>query len=194
MTVRYCGGTVPAPAASEVRGPSALSVGADALPRAFGVETPLAVPAAFSGVETPLAVPAAACTGAEEHSLRGLVEALPGQVFTQVDQFAIHSALGQCVDALVAINGYLERSAPWLRAKAGDQERVATILYTAGEALRLVSILLAPVLPERTAELWRRLGWQPPEKLAEGLRWGGWQPGSPVTSGEPLFPRIEAVH
>jgi hypothetical protein len=39
------------PAASEVRGPSALSVGADALPRTFGAEAPQAVPATCLRVE-----------------------------------------------------------------------------------------------------------------------------------------------
>jgi methionyl-tRNA synthetase len=66
---------------------------------------------------------------------------------------------------------------------------VDTILYNAAEALRLTSILLWPVLPERMAELWRRLGWQPPEALHEGLQWGGLQPGSAIVTGPPLFPR-----
>jgi methionyl-tRNA synthetase len=129
----------------------------------------------------------------EETSLRAKVEALPGQVFAQVEQFAVNAALAQCMEVLGAVNAYLERTAPWLRAKAGDQGRVASILYTAGEALRLVSVLLAPVLPDRTAELWRRLGWQPPIDLREGLHWGSWQPGSRVETGEPLFPRIEIM-
>ncbi|MGD1993964.1 MAG: methionine--tRNA ligase, partial [Anaerolineae bacterium] len=87
------------------------------------------------------------------------------------------------------INRYLERTAPWKRAKAGEQERVATILYTAMEALRLVSVLLQPVMPEKMAELWRRLGWQPPQALDAPLTWGQLRPGNPVASGPPLFPR-----
>ena len=135
--------------------------------------------------------PVAACTGAEETALRAQVETLPGQVFALVEQFSVSAALGQIIDTLTAVNAYLERSAPWKRAKEGDLQRVATILYTAGEALRLAAVLLAPVLPERTEELWRRLGWQPPLDLREGLTWGGWQPGSPVVPGDPLFPRKE---
>jgi hypothetical protein len=45
------------------------------------------------------------------------------------------------------------------------------------------------VLPERTAELWRRLGWTPPAVLQEALAWGKLQPGSEVVAGPPLFPR-----
>ncbi len=131
------------------------------------------------------------CITAEEQALRAQIEALPGQVFARIEQFAVNAALAEVMDALTAINAYLERTAPWLRAKTGDTGRVAAILYTAGEALRLVSVLLSPVLPERIAELWRRLGWQSPAHLSEGLHWGSWQPGSQVLQGEPLFPRVQ---
>ena len=67
--------------------------------------------------------------------------------------------------------------------------RVATTLYYAIEALRLASVLLQPVMPERMAELWRRLGWQPPTPLKTGLIWGQLKPGTSVTAGPPLFPR-----
>jgi methionyl-tRNA synthetase len=92
------------------------------------------------------------------------------------------------MDVVGAINGYLERTAPWREAKT-DPARAATILYHAAEALRLLSVLLHPVLPERTAELWRRLGWTPPAHLGDGLSWGELQPGMEVVSGPPLFPR-----
>jgi methionyl-tRNA synthetase len=145
--------------------------------------------ARYCGGEAPEQVET--CVTAEEAALRARVEALPEQVFAQVEQFSISAALGLVMDALAAVNGYLERTAPWLRAKEGDSARVGTILYTAGEALRFCSVLLAPVLPERMEELWRRLGWQPPEKLSDGLAWGAWQPGSVVVTGEALFPRKE---
>lgn len=68
---------------------------------------------------------------------------------------------------------------------------MGTILYTTGEALRIGVLLLSPVMPERAAEAWRRLGWQPPRRLANGLAWGQWKPGSVVAAGEALFPRKE---
>ena len=86
------------------------------------------------------------------------------------------------------MNRYLARTAPWCAVKA-DRVRAATVLYHAAEALRLVSVLLHPVLPERTVELWERLGWEAPERLGEGLAWGGLRPGTSVVAGPPLFPR-----
>jgi methionyl-tRNA synthetase len=125
----------------------------------------------------------------EETALRERCLALVPQALGQIEALAINEALAQIMSVVGEINSYLERTAPWKQAKAGHVERVATILYHAAEALRLISILLQPVLPERMAELWRRLGWQPPTPLRDGLSWGALQPGAQVIAGSPLFPR-----
>jgi methionyl-tRNA synthetase len=125
----------------------------------------------------------------EDTALRARCEALPAEVFAQVDELALSQALVRVMGVVGEINGYLERTAPWRQAKTGHEDRVATILYTASEALRLVSVLLQPVLPQRVSEIWRRLGWQPPARLNEGLSWGLLEPGASIVSGPPLFPR-----
>jgi methionyl-tRNA synthetase len=134
-------------------------------------------------------IPQAGELDAEGAALRGRALALVPQVLQQVEDLALNEALAQVFEVVGEINRYLEGEAPWKLAGTEDSGRVPTILYTAAEALRLVSILLQPVLPERMAELWRRLGWQPPAALREGLSWGQLRPGTPVVAGEPLFPR-----
>jgi methionyl-tRNA synthetase len=126
-----------------------------------------------------------------EAALRERVEALPGRVFGLVDEFAIHQALDAVMETLVAVNQYLENAAPWKQAAQGKRGEVRTALYASCEALRVASVLLQPVLPEKAGEVWRRLGWQPPAVLADGLAWGGLRPGSAVVSAAPLFPRME---
>lgn len=130
----------------------------------------------------------------EETALRERCLILIPQALAQVEALAINEALAQIMGVVGEINGYLERTAPWKQARAGQTERVATVLYHAAEALRLISILLQPVLPERMAELWHRLGWQPPTPLKDGLSWGLLQPGTLVISGPPLFPRDVGVN
>jgi methionyl-tRNA synthetase len=112
------------------------------------------------------------------------------RVLSQVEQMRLNEALSNVMSYVSNINGYLEQRAPWSLAKQpGRQGEVATVLYTAAEALRIAALLLWPVMPERTSELWQRLGWEPPNDLREGLHWGRLQPGSAVTEGEPLFPK-----
>ena len=134
-------------------------------------------------------VPEPGPEGEEEKAIRGQASALPAKVFEQVENYAVNDALAQVMDVLAAANGYLERTAPWKAAKAGDLERVGTILYTTAEVVRLAGVLLAPVMPERSAELLRGLGWQPGELSREHLHWGVLPPGSQVNPGEPLFPK-----
>jgi methionyl-tRNA synthetase len=129
-----------------------------------------------------------------EQQLRTQCTALPQQVFDLAEDFAVNQALEKVFDTLTAVNQYLETTAPWKMSNAKDPARLGTILYTACEALRLCSVLLSPVIPEKAAEIWQRLGWQPSTPLAEGLTWGGLQPGVIISVGERLFPRKENIH
>jgi methionyl-tRNA synthetase len=109
----------------------------------------------------------------------------------QVEAMAVNEALAGVMTAVSQINVYLEQTSPWLVARSGDWARVGTILYHAAEALRLLSLLLQPVLPERMGTLWQQLGWQPPEKLADGLQWGLLRSNTAARPAAPLFPRLE---
>lgn len=126
-----------------------------------------------------------------ETSLQARAEALIPSLREQVERLALNQGLAEVVELAAEVNRYLEQSAPWTLAKAGEAGRVATILYTAAEALRICALLLWPVMPERMATLWQQLGWQATERPGEGLRWGALQPGAAVSRGEPLFPRLE---
>ncbi len=126
---------------------------------------------------------------AEDAAVRQHCTGLAPQSLDRVERLALNEALAEIFRVINEINRYLERTAPWQRARQGDSDRVATILYTAAETLRLASVLLQPIMPERTAELWHRLGWQPPAVLRDGLTWGQLQPGAAVVAGPPLFPR-----
>jgi len=130
---------------------------------------------------------------AEETRLRERWLHLVPRVLALAEALALNEALAGAMEAVREINGYLARTAPWKQTKAGRQDRVATILYHAAEALRLAAALLQPVMPERMAELWHRLGWQPPRRPADGLVWGMLAPGAQVVSGAPPFPREVGV-
>lgn len=126
-----------------------------------------------------------------EAVLRERCEALPGRVFAHLDKFEVAQALNDVMEVLAATNQYLELSAPWKEAAAGNQGKVRTALYAAAQALCLAAVLLQPVMPDKAAEIWHRLGWQPTQPLVGEWEWGGLLPGCVVTVGEPLFPRTQ---
>jgi methionyl-tRNA synthetase len=125
----------------------------------------------------------------EDAQLRQTCLQMVGDIFELVETFSLNEALATIMQTVNEINRYLESSAPWKSAQEGTWDRVGTVLYVACEALRLCAMMLSPVMPERTQEIWRRLGWIPAAPLRDGLIWGGLETGSKVVLGYPLYPR-----
>ena len=134
-------------------------------------------------------VPDAGNLGDQEAELRDRCVQLVTRVFDNVESLYFDVALRDVEEVVREINRYVERNAPWTRFKDGDHEAVRRVLSCASEALRLVSVVIHPVMPQKTQQLWRTLGWVPEDELADGLTWGGLRPGSVVSPGPPLFPR-----
>jgi methionyl-tRNA synthetase len=104
-------------------------------------------------------------------------------------------------DLVNALNLYLSEQEPWKVAKAIDTDpeakaRVATVLYTAAEGLRVLTVLLNPVMPTSSAALWEslgaseRLGELASQRVDDAGRWGQLPAGARLTKGESLFPRL----
>lgn len=101
---------------------------------------------------------------------------------------------GAVWDLIGVTNAYIEDRRPWELHKAGDAARVAQVLGDCLEALRVVALLSAPLIPRAAAELWRRLGLPggpEQQRLPDAAEWGGLPAGSSLDHGAPLFPRIE---
>ena len=98
----------------------------------------------------------------------------------------INDAIEETLQLVRKINKYFEHSTPW---KAGKEDRnlAGTILYTGAESLRIVSVLLSPIMPERTKELLAVLNTDNSDRS-----WGGLKPGKKLGKLTPLFPRIVA--
>jgi methionyl-tRNA synthetase len=93
-------------------------------------------------------------------------------------------------------NGYLVEKEPWKLAKdASRRDELASVLYAAGETLRILAILISPVMPSAAARLWTQLGIDAPlgeQRLPDAAEWGGLAPGTRTTKGEALFPRLDS--
>jgi len=91
-----------------------------------------------------------------------------------------------------------QRSRPFQLAKNETQlPAVGGILYDCTAVLRIASVLLWPVLPDRVEAFWERWAADYAQTLADRGRgqlrhwttWGGLEPGARLAKSPALFPR-----
>jgi methionyl-tRNA synthetase len=97
-------------------------------------------------------------------------------------------------------DGYLTANAPWKkppeRSDADHARLQARVLVTAAEAIRIITALVYPILPDAAAKVWRQLGQGEIADAAinsflANLGWGGLKAGTKFGEPAPLFPRAE---
>jgi methionyl-tRNA synthetase len=88
-----------------------------------------------------------------------------------------------------ATNAHLENNEPW---KAEPGAAVDTVMGDALEALRIVTLLAFPAIPDTAREIWRRIGMTTDIeacRIPTDTAWGLYPAGTAVEKGDPLFPR-----
>lgn len=124
--------------------------------------------------------------------LAGEVIANYGKLF---DDYQFARALENAWSLVSAVNKYIVENEPWAVAEKQDEEsraRLGTILYTSTEALRIVTALAHPVLPEATKKIWKQLGLGDIAKTnLSDLKWGGLPVGNKLGPIEGVFPRAD---
>src|SRR5665213_3832991 len=82
------------------------------------------------------------------------------------------------------------------RSSAASDVYKRQVMGNALEAIRLVSILATPAIPQVCAVIWSRIGLEgapTDEVFSTSARWGRYRAVHSITKGEPLFPRIKAL-
>ncbi len=116
------------------------------------------------------------------------------------DALEFSEALKSLWSLAAETDGYLTANAPWKkppeRSDADHGALQARVLATAAEAIRIITALVYPVLPDAAAKVWLQLG---QGELADAakkgfltdLGWGGLKAGTKFGEPVPLFPRAE---
>jgi methionyl-tRNA synthetase len=96
---------------------------------------------------------------------------------------------------IAAVDKYIVKNEPWALAEKKDEQsqvRLATVLYTAAEALRIATVLAYPVIPDATAKIWTQLGLGDIKQFdLNKLSWGQLVPGTKLGEVSPVFPRAD---
>src|SRR4051812_4723423 len=115
---------------------------------------------------------------------------LVGEVSALLDAAEITQALDRIWQRVRRLNRYVEETAPWQLAKdPAKSDELQMTLRSLAEGLRVVSVLLAPYMPESTEKLLGALG--APDLSLEQAAYGDHPAGQPVSKLAPLFPKPE---
>jgi methionyl-tRNA synthetase len=113
---------------------------------------------------------------------------------TMYKDFDFSGALEKIWSIVAGTDRYLTECRPWTIAEdESRRKRLDGILWRAAEALRFVTVLAHPVIPNATRNIWEQLGQS--GKLADvridQLRWGGLKAGTKIGKPEGVFPRVD---
>ena len=114
---------------------------------------------------------------------------------TLFDQYQFSRALETAWGLVAAVDKYIVENEPWALGEKQDEEsraRLGTVLYTSAEALRIVTALAHPVIPDSTTKIWAQLGLGETKKfpLSE-LKWGQLHLGTKLGNVQAVFPRAD---
>ncbi len=125
--------------------------------------------------------------GVEHHAIPAVID--------EFEKLNFASALEFVWEIIANVDGIITASAPWKLATKDDAEsrsELADILYTAAEAIRIITALVYPVIPDAASKVWAQLGLGDIHTAdLRNLTWGGLKPGTKLGEIGPVFPRAE---
>ena len=109
-----------------------------------------------------------------------------------MERYKITDALDHLWQFISSLNKYFDETRPWTLAKEGKMERLGTVLAIVTENIMKVATLASPVMPNSSAEVYRRLSMEPvfTDHVLEG--WNNLK-GKSIIHGEPLFKKMEKI-
>jgi methionyl-tRNA synthetase len=111
------------------------------------------------------------------------------------EQYQFSRALEAAWGLVAAVDKYIVENEPWSLGEKQDEEsraRLATVLYISAEALRIVTALAHPVIPEATEKIWAQLGLGDIRKFdLSQLKWGQLELGTKLGEVQAVFPRAD---
>ncbi len=132
-----------------------------------------------------------ALEGEEEKELWRIVQNAVELLQQSVADMRLDQGLAHVMTSVKAVNRYFELKQPWSLGKQADQGPLHTTLYMAAESLRVCSQLLAPVMPEKIAQLRSAIGLAGLSPFADLKVFGKLPVGQQTREIGALFPRVE---
>jgi methionyl-tRNA synthetase len=139
----------------------------------------------------------------DETTISGFIALARDQFLLYLDSHAFSKALELVWSIVARMDKMISDAKPWELAKDENQKQTLhAVLYRAAETLRWLSVLLYPIMPTATVEIWKQLGLadssaagskaSSPAKINPAdLKWGELPVDTVIGEVKPLFPRID---
>jgi len=119
-------------------------------------------------------------------------EKLTVNVINRMSEFRLGEAVESAMKLVKMTNKYFDSMAPWKLIKDGNLEQAGGVLYAYAEVIRIASILLYPILPNKSVEIMNVLGLNGSDLTIDNARtFFKLEPGQKIEIGESVFPRLK---
>jgi methionyl-tRNA synthetase len=120
-------------------------------------------------------------------------EGMAALAYEHVENFRIGQAITEAMNLVRTANKFFNDRAPWQMIKENRISEAGGVLYACCEVIRLVSIVLYPVMPNKMREVRRVFGLQDDTlNLDLAKKFSVLEPGIQLNFGESIFPRIQS--
>lgn len=128
-----------------------------------------------------------------DDELISMISSLREKYDAQMEKYAFQNGLAEVFKVISRTNKYIDETAPWALGKdEAKKARLATVLYSLLESLRVSASLLSPFMPESAAKIAEQIGATAEDVSYENAAKFGVLPKNvTVHKGATLFPRID---
>jgi methionyl-tRNA synthetase len=110
------------------------------------------------------------------------------------EDYSFSRALENIWELIARVNKYIVENEPWaLAEKPAESATLDSVLLHSAEALRIISVLLAPAMPKTAQAIWEQLGLdgEVRRERLDRLEWSSVLEGKSLRPGAALFPRLD---
>ncbi|MBQ1509236.1 MAG: methionine--tRNA ligase [Erysipelotrichaceae bacterium] len=112
-------------------------------------------------------------------------------VEAKMNELRVADAIEAIIDLLRRLNKYIDETSPWVLARdEAKKARLAEVLYTLLEGIRVAAVLFGPFLPETSEKVFAQLNTQKTD-YDSILSWGNLEGNKVTDKPEQLFSRID---
>ena len=134
-------------------------------------------------------IPAPTTPGEFDDEITAMAQTTVNTLEEHIKAFAFDAALETIWEFVRRINRYVQQTQVWTLARSAETKpRMGTILYNSLEALRFISVLISPFVPDTAEKIQKQIGLAEFDTVAA---WGRLPVGLTVSRGEPIFPRVD---